>query len=87
MGWKFIACSSGLVSNRTVLPHGEWREGASSALLDHSSNDGVTINIAYGVDDLPHRPLLVALCRLIVKIPTLEVATKSLLCQQLKIPG
>ena len=31
--------------------------------------------------------LLVALCRLIVKRPNLEVATKRLLHQQVKIPG
>ena len=34
-----------------------------------------------------NRCFLVALCRLIVRRPNLEVATKRLLHQQVKIPG
>ena len=52
-----------LCAHRDWCPTGQsytsWREVASLALVDHFSNDGVMINIAYGVDDLPHRPLLV----------------------------
>ena len=33
-----------------------WGEGASSALVDNPSSDGITIKIPYGVDVLLHQP-------------------------------
>ena len=33
-----------------------WGEGASLALVDHLSGDGVTIKIPYSIDVLLHRP-------------------------------
>ena len=39
------------------------------------------------LEEYRNRRFLVALCRLIVRRPNLEVATKRLLHQQVKIPG
>ena len=41
------------VTSRVSLT--SWGEGASLALVDHPSSDGVTIKMPYGVDVL-HRP-------------------------------
>ena len=35
-----------------------WGEGASSALVDHPSSDGILIKIPYGLDVLLHQPAL-----------------------------
>ena len=47
--------NTGLMSSRASLT--SWAEGASLALVGHSSSDGVTIKMPYGVDVL-HRPAL-----------------------------
>ena len=54
---KFTSChprqwNTGLVSSRFSLT--SWGEGASLALVDQPSCDGVTIKIPYGVDVLLH---------------------------------
>ena len=46
--------NTGLVSSRASLP--SWGESASLALVGHSSSDGVTIKMPYGVDVL-HQPV------------------------------
>ena len=46
--------NTGLVSSRTSLT--SWGESASLALVGHSSSDGVTIKMPYGVDVL-HQPV------------------------------
>ena len=40
--------NTGLVSSGVSF--NSWGEGASLALVDHPSSDGVTIKISYGVD-------------------------------------
>ena len=45
--------NTGLVSSRASLT--SWGEGASLALVGHSSSDGVMIKMLYGIDVL-HRP-------------------------------
>ena len=46
--------NTGLVSSGVSFT--SWGEGASLALVGHSSSDGVTIKISYGVDVLLHQP-------------------------------
>ena len=46
--------NTGLISRGVSLT--SWREGASLALVGHTSSDSVTIKIPYGVDD--YRPAL-----------------------------